>query len=57
MRPLIERYAVDRDTLQRRYRVPMSPLRAERMRVFYSSWLQDTGAVDFEKLTGDGAWS
>jgi len=51
---MIERYVVDRDGLRRRYRVPMSPLRAARMREFNTAWLRLVDAVDVDTLGDDG---
>ena len=54
MRRLIGRYATDRASLRRRYRVPMSPLRSERMRHFYTAWLHSIEQLDFKKLSPEG---
>jgi len=38
LRDTVDRYATDRAALLRRYDVPYSPARQERMRTFYEEW-------------------
>lgn len=54
MQVLIERYRSDRDSLMRRYDVPMSPVREARIKKFYEDWLATLAATNFEKLNEDG---
>ena len=53
MRPLIERYRTDASGLRRRYDVPQSEVRTERMTRFYESWGERLARVDFENLAQD----
>lgn len=54
MAPLLERYATDRGSLGRRYRVPMSPARRDRMKRFHNEWLETVAKVPFDLLDLDG---
>jgi len=54
MRAAIERYTVDRGSLQRSYPVATSPARRERFRKLYSDWLASLLKVDFDSMSQDG---
>ncbi len=54
MRPLIERYTVDRGSLIRSYPVSMSPTRAARFRQFYADWLAQLQKMDFDSMSQEG---
>jgi uncharacterized protein (DUF885 family) len=54
MRPLIERYTVDRGSLTRSYPVSMSPARAARFRLFYSDWLAQLQKLNFDSMSQEG---
>jgi uncharacterized protein (DUF885 family) len=54
MRPLIERYTVDRGSLTRSYPVSMSPARAARFRQLYSDWLAQLQKLNFDAMSQKG---
>ena len=54
MRAAIERYTVDRGSLQRSFPVATSPSRRERFRKFYSDWLASLQKLDFDSMSQDG---
>lgn len=54
MRPLIERYTVDRGSLTRSYPVSMSPARAARFRQLYSDWLAQLQKLNFDAMSQEG---
>src|SRR5882724_12270496 len=54
MRPLIERYTVDRGSLTRSYPVSISPVRAARFRQLYSDWLAQLQKMNFDSLSQEG---
>jgi uncharacterized protein (DUF885 family) len=54
MRAAIVRYEEDRRALGRRYDIPLSPVRRERMRAFFDGWLQALSAMDFDALNHEG---
>lgn len=54
MRPLIEGFAADRQSLQRYYTIEDSPERRARFRKFYSDWLARLNALDFDSMHQDG---
>ncbi len=54
MRPLIERYTVDRGSLTRSYPVSMSPARAARFRQLYSDWLAQLQKLKFDAMSQEG---
>lgn len=54
MRPLIERYTVDRGSLTRSYPVAMSPARAARFRQLYSDWMAQLQKLNFEAMSQEG---
>ena len=54
MRPLIERYTVDRGSLTRSYPVSISPVRATRFRQLYSEWLAQLQKMNFDSLSQEG---
>ena len=54
LRSLVERYSQDREALFRRYAVPFSPDRQDRMGKFYSQWQADLEGMDFVALGVEG---
>lgn len=54
LRSLVERYSLDREALFRRYSIPFSPVRWERMREFYREWDTRLEEMDFESLGVEG---
>ena len=54
LRELVDRYALDRAALGRRYPVAQSPTRVERMRRFYDETRRELDAVDFQALGLEG---
>jgi uncharacterized protein (DUF885 family) len=54
LRVAVQRYSQDRNALLRRWDVPYSPVRRERMRAFYQGWLASLGAADFAALNHQG---
>ena len=54
MRAVIERYTVDRGSLQRYYPVATSPKRRERFKKFYNDWLTSLPKIDFDSMSQDG---
>ncbi|HYW52310.1 MAG TPA: hypothetical protein VE861_16970, partial [Gemmatimonadaceae bacterium] len=51
---VVQRYALDEQTLGRRYDAFDSPDQRTRMRAFYSAWRTRLRALDFEKLSQEG---
>src|ERR1041385_8321817 len=54
MRGAIERYTVDRGSLQRSYPVAVSRARRERFKKFYDEWLASLQGLDFDSMSQDG---
>src|SRR5262245_63039481 len=54
MRSSIERYTVDRGSLQRSYPVAYSRSRRERFKKFYDEWLASLQSLDFDSMSQDG---
>ena len=54
MRAAIERYTVDRGSLQRSFPVATSPARRERFRNLYNDWLASLQKLDFDSISQDG---
>ena len=54
MRAAIERYTVDRGSLQRSFPVATSPARRERFRKLYNDWLASLQKIDFDSMSQDG---
>ncbi|HSG48036.1 MAG TPA: DUF885 family protein [Longimicrobiales bacterium] len=54
LRVAVTRYQEDHGALLRRYDIPLSPVRRERLRTFYRDWLGALGAMDFEALNHEG---
>lgn len=54
MRPLIERYTVDRGSLTRSYPVSISLARQARFRQFYSDWLTQLEHLNFDSMSQEG---
>lgn len=48
---LVGRYQADRELLLRRYPLPYSPVRIERLRSFFSEWLANVDLLAFEQLS------
>jgi len=51
---VVNRYAVDRDALLRRYDAPDSPDRRARLRAFHEAWRTRLRALDFDRLSAEG---
>jgi uncharacterized protein (DUF885 family) len=54
LRDTVDRYATDRAALLRRYDVPLSPARQERMRTYYEEWRGRLRSMDFGGLALEG---
>ncbi|MDT8341346.1 MAG: DUF885 family protein [Longimicrobiales bacterium] len=54
LRVAVTRYREDRAALLRRWDVPLSPLRRDRLRAFYGGWLDALAATDFQGLNHEG---
>ncbi|MFQ5503636.1 MAG: DUF885 family protein [Planctomycetota bacterium] len=54
LRDFLERYATDRSSLMRCYRIAMSPGRLARLRRFHEKWQASLRELDFESLDQDG---
>jgi len=54
MAAMIERFAVDRGSLERTYQVPMSTVGRARFERFYGDWLGALAGVDFDSLDRAG---
>ena len=54
MRSAIERYTVDRGSLQRSYPVAVSRSRRERFKKFYEEWLNSLQSQNFDAMSQDG---
>ena len=54
LRTAVVRYLQDTAALQRRYPVPYSPVRIERLRKFAESWKQRLAELDFASLNAEG---
>ena len=54
MRAAIERYTIDRGSLQRSYPVATSPARRERFKKLYNEWLASLLKLDFDSMSQDG---
>jgi uncharacterized protein (DUF885 family) len=51
---VVNRYAVDLNSISRRYDAPNSPDQRKRMRDFYSEWSRRLHEMDFDKLSHEG---
>ncbi len=54
LRVIVDRYSEDRAALMRRYDVPFSPVRHERLRSYYDGWLMSLRDLDFDALNHEG---
>lgn len=54
MADVVDHFAADQGSLNRRYDATESPAQRQRMRAFYSGWRTRLHDVDFEKLTQEG---
>ena len=54
LRVAVERYAQDRQALFRRYDIPYSAVRRDRMRDFYAGWMDRLEDLDFDGLNHEG---
>lgn len=54
MRPFIQGFAADQQSLARFYNVEDSPERRERFRKFYTDWLARLAPLDFDRMGQDG---
>ncbi len=53
LRGVVERYTADRGVLQRRYPLQYSPAQREVFGKFFTEWLSQLKAIDFNKLSHD----
>ncbi len=53
MRPLMERYEADRNSLERKYPLVLSAIRRERLQRFFESWRTALESLDFASLAHD----
>ncbi len=54
LRVAVDRYVADRAALMRRYDIPLSPVRRDRLRSFYSGWEGALAGMDFDGLNHEG---
>ena len=54
LRDVVQRYAMDRAALDRRYTVDYSPVRRERLRAFTAGWRTRLAELDFDRLGVEG---
>jgi hypothetical protein len=54
VKPLIERYVVDRGSLTRSYPAEISPARQARFKQFYVDWLATLTKLNFDTMSQDG---
>ena len=54
LRDTVERYTADKDALGRRYAVPYSAEKRDRLRAYYREWQARTGAIAYDGLDVDG---
>ncbi len=54
LRVAVDRYVADRRALMRRYDIPLSPVRRDRLRAFYRGWGSALAATDFDALNHEG---
>jgi hypothetical protein len=54
LRVAVIRYREDRSALMRRYDIPLSPVRRDRLRGFYEGWMDALASMDFEGLNHEG---
>jgi uncharacterized protein (DUF885 family) len=54
MRSILERYSVDRGTINRSGASELSPSRQNRLKQFYTEWLATLGRLDFDAMSQDG---
>jgi hypothetical protein len=54
LRDLVDRFNLDRQSIQRFYTIPASTARRDRLRAFYDAWLATLPRVGFETLSQEG---
>jgi len=54
LRGAVNRYLVDKASIERRYEVPYSPARHQRLRAFYEGWQRRLAGANFDALNGEG---
>ena len=54
VKPLIERYVVDRGSLSRSYPTEISPARQARFKQFYADWQATLAKLNFDAMSQDG---
>jgi hypothetical protein len=54
LRVAVDRYLLDKAAIERRYEVPYSPARDDRLRVFYQGWQRRLADLDFAGLNAEG---
>jgi uncharacterized protein (DUF885 family) len=54
LRVAVDRYLLDKAAIERRYEVPYSPARDDRLRTFYQGWQRRLAELDFAGLNPEG---
>lgn len=54
LRVAVNRYLLDKAAIERRYEVPYSPARSERLRTLYEGWQRRLAESDFDGLNAEG---
>jgi uncharacterized protein (DUF885 family) len=54
LRVAVNRYLLDKAAIERRYEVPHSPARSQRLRAFYQGWQRRLAESDFDGLNTEG---
>ena len=54
LRVAVERFTEDRAALLRRWDVPYSPARRDRLASLYEGWMESLGSLDFDELNHEG---
>ena len=54
LRVAVSRYLLDKSAIERRFEVPYSPVRHQRLRTFYQGWQRRLTESDFDGLNAEG---
>jgi uncharacterized protein (DUF885 family) len=54
LRDIVERFAADRQAIQRFYNIPGSEDRRARLRAFHDAWLKKLPEIEFDRLSREG---
>ena len=54
LRVAVNRYLLDKSAIERRFEVPYSPARHQRLRTFYQGWQRRLAESDFDGLNAEG---